>query len=296
MKYTTQTLLDRVSVKAAVPIGQTTFTDEQILDLATQELLSTVLPEILKTREDYYLHDSLLVVGNGKELYPLPARAVASKINDVQRVLSDGYESIPRTTLSELSRTFTSNNVLAFYFKGAYLGIHPVITTQETLRISYYLTPSSLVLPKLTYQITDITTDDGNSKYYAVDRDVDGLFRGEKIDIAKGDGLHQTLYTELEINTIDGNRVYLVDNKTDIEVGDYITPVGESSFVQCPKELYPWLEELVTVKIHEANGDYDAMQLSQSKADMLKAQILSLLSPRAETEAQIIENKIWRRY
>ena len=41
MKYTTQTLLDRVSVKAAVPIGQTTFTDEQILDLATQELLST---------------------------------------------------------------------------------------------------------------------------------------------------------------------------------------------------------------------------------------------------------------
>ena len=72
--------------------------------------------------------------------------------------------------------------------------------------------------------------------------------------------------------------------------------MAQSSFVQCPKELYPWLEELVTVKIHEANGDYDAMQLSQSKADMLKAQILSLLSPRAETEAQIIENKIWRRY
>ena len=296
MKYTTQTLLDRVSVKAAIPVGQTTFTDEQILDLATQELLSTVLPEILKTREDYYLHDSLLEVGNGKELYNLPERAVASKINDVQRVTSSGYESIPRTTVSELTNHNPGNNILSFYFKGAYLGISPVITNTETLRISYYLTPSTLVLPDQSYQVTAIENDAGNNLYYAVDRDPTTLFGGDEVDVAKGNGLHQTILTEAKINTITENRIYFEDVRVDIEVGDYIVPVGQSHFVQCPRELYPWLEELVTVKIHEANGDYDAMKLSQGKADRLKMQILSLLSPRAETEAQIIDNRLWRRF
>ena len=36
------------------------------------------------------------------------------------------------------------------------------------------------------------------------------------------------------------------------------------------------------------------MKLAQEKANLIREQILSLLSPRAETESQIITNTIWR--
>ena len=86
MKYTTQTFLDRVAVKAAIPVGQTTFTTEDLLDLANQELQSTILPEILRTREDYYLTDELITVKANQELLEMPERAIAGKINDLSLI------------------------------------------------------------------------------------------------------------------------------------------------------------------------------------------------------------------
>ena len=80
MRYDTKTFIDRVAVKAAIPIGQTTYTAEELLDLANQELQSTILPEILRTREDYYLTQQQISVKAGQESIPRPERAVEVKL------------------------------------------------------------------------------------------------------------------------------------------------------------------------------------------------------------------------
>ena len=296
MKYTTQTLLDRIAVKAALPAGQETYTQEEILDLANQELLSTILPEILRTREDYYLTSDVITVGNNRELYPMPLRAIAGKVNDIQLLDNDGRinRSLPRITTAEI-RDSETGSIDAFYFQGAYIGIHPAPETEQKLKVSYYARPSSLVLPEKAYEIISTGTDEPG-EYIQVDRPVTDLERNDKIDISKGNGLYQTLNRDEVINQVDGDKIYLVTRPAELEAGDYIVPAAQSLFVQCPQELYPWLEELVVVKLHESNGDFDAMKLAQKKADLIRDQILSLLSPRAETEAQIITNTIWRQF
>ena len=293
MRYNTQTFIDRVAVKAAIPVGQLTFTDAELLDLANQELQSTILPEILRTREDYYLTQERLTVKAGQEKIPMPLRAIAGKINDVQIVEQNDRQSIPRITTSEIADT-SRGTPFAFYFRGAYLGLNPIPSTDTEIIISYYSRPSSLILPKEAYKLISITPDSSDETYYEADKEVTNLDSGDKIDIASGVGLHHTLYQDIEIDYIDHARIYLVDPPADIQVGSYIVPAEQSLFIQCPQELYPWLEELVVVKIHESNGDFQAMKLAQEKANLIREQILSLLSPRAETESQIITNTIWR--
>ena len=296
MKYTTQILLDRVAVKAAIPEGQETYTPEELLDLANQEILSTILPEILRTREDYYLTSEIIETSDSVGLYDMPERAIAGKVNDVQLVDDSNrvIRSLPRITTAQIKDT-DSGEVRAFYFQGAYIGLHPAPSSPQKLKVSYYARPSALVLPEKAYEILSIGTDEPG-EYIQVDRPVQDLERLDKVDISKGTGLYQTLNRDEVINQVDGDKIYLVTRPTNIKVGDYISPAGQSLFVQCPQELYPWLEELVVVKVHEANGDFDAMKLAQKKADLIRDQILSLLSPRAETEAQIITNTIWRQF
>ena len=297
MKYTTQTFLDRVAVKAAIPVGQTTFTTEDLLDLANQELQSTILPEILRTREDYYLTDELITVKANQELVEMPERAIAGKINDIQIIGTNNNRiSLPRITTSEITYTNPSNPE-AFYFKGDFIGLNPTPSNDITLLVSYYARPSSLVLPENAYQLKSITDDPSDVNYYEVDRTVTHLSDGDLVDILSKSGLHQTLYTDIEIDYIDsGNRIYLIDAPASIPLNSYIVQAGQSPFIQCPQELYPWLEELVVTKIHESNGDFEAMKLAQEKANLIREQILSLLTPRAETESQIITNRIWRQF
>ena len=296
MKYTTQTLLDRIAVKAALPAGQETYTPEEILDLANQEILSTILPEILRTREDYYLTSEIIETSDSVELYDMPERAIAGKVNDVQLVDDNNkvIRSLPRITTAQITET-DSGEVRAFYFQGAYIGLHPAPSSPHKLKVSYYARPSSLVLPSKAYEV--IATGTGEpGEFIQVDRSVEDIEATDKIDVAKGSGLYQTLNRDVELTHVDGDKLYMTTVPSNVSKGDYIVPAGQSVFVQCPQELYPWLEELVVVKVHEANGDFDAMKLAQKKADLIRDQILSLLSPRAETEAQIITNTIWRQF
>ena len=135
MNYTTQTFLDRVAVKAAIPVGQTTFTPADLLDLANQELQATVLPEILRTREDYYLTDELVTVEAGQELIPMPTRAIAGKINDIQIINSNNNRvSLPRITTSEITYTSPASPQ-AFYFKGDFIGLNPIPSSLSLIHI-----------------------------------------------------------------------------------------------------------------------------------------------------------------
>ena len=294
MRYNTKTFIDRVAVKAAIPIGQTTYTEAELLDLANQELQSTILPEILRTREDYYLTQQQISVKAGQESIPMPERAVAGKINDVQIVESNERRSIPRITTSEITGT-QEGSPESFYFRGPYLGLNPIPSRDIEIIVSYYSRPSALIIPEYGYTLLDIVVDSSGEPYYNVDSKVTNLHDNEKVDFINSSGLHHTLYQDIEIDYIDeGTRVYLIDPPANIPIGSIMVPAGQSPFIQCPQELYPWLEELVVVKIHESNGDFQAMKLAQEKANLIREQILSLLSPRAETESQIITNTIWR--
>ena len=293
MRYNTQTFLDRVAVKAAIPIGQTTFTDSELLDLANQELQSTILPEILRTREDYYLTQETITVKAGQDLIEMPERAIAGKINDVQIVDQNTRRSIPRITTSEIYGT-SSGPTEAFYFRGAYLGLNPTPSSDIDIIVSYYLRPSALILPGESYTLVRVEEDNIGRTIYTVDRENTTIKPGDKIDLVSNQGLHHTLHQDLVADTTLNNLIYVVDGPQDVALGSYVFPAGQSQFIQCPQELYPWLEELVVVKIHESIGDFEAMKLAQQKANLIRDQILSLLSPRAETESQIITNTIWR--
>ena len=56
---------------------------------------------------------------------------------------------------------------------------------------------------------------------------------------------------------------------TDLAVGDYVALAGKSPIAQIPYEAHHLLAQLGAIKVNEALGDMQGMQMAQSKYDIL---------------------------
>ena len=56
MVRTTEDLLDKIKRRSFIPVSQSTFTDAEILKIATEEMVGIIVPTILNAREEYYVY------------------------------------------------------------------------------------------------------------------------------------------------------------------------------------------------------------------------------------------------
>lgn len=274
--YTTSDLIESIKDRAHTPDAQSTYTNARILSIATDELLSYIVPMILSTQEDYYVTSQDYTTSGTS--YTLPDRALGGKIKDVVVVNSTGDElNVPR--IDRTQRDWIVGTVC--WVQGNAV-IFREVPDRPTVRIYYHIRPNRLC------ELTEAGTI---SAVGATTLDV-GVAPATFVAGARFDVIGQTaphwLQSRSVVSTgVSGSVVSFATLPT-AAVGDYLSLAGTSPVVQCPYELVPLLAQKVACKIMEAEGDLRGWEASAQELLRMEKAAFKLLEPRIDTQSMKI--------
>lgn len=300
MAYTSDDLVSAVRMRCQLPSATNDgkFTDANILELAYEELLTNVLPEIRKARGNYYVKSVDYTVSAGADSYKIPSRAQGASLRDVTFINSDGTGfSLPEIPLEDVDYYKTSGSTwwstaFCYCIENNNVLLRPQPTQAGTLRLRYYDRPGRLVMKSEAMQITGITPG------------VNTLFSGDvpaawttsnKFDILAAsptfDDYAESLTPTAVTPGAGGSIVFTGTLDAGISVGDWIALETESPIVQLTVELQPVLISATCVRILESMGDLNSVNTAQALFARQMAQAIAHIQPRNDGEQPRIINR-----
>lgn len=280
MAYTNDTLLAQIKSRAFIPTDQSTFTNQQLLDLASDELNNTILPMIQKTRNEFYVTSSDHSVTASSRSIDMPYRALGLALRDVVRI--NGSDEISMPLISpENKDNFNDTNGYGFYLQGNKIKILGTFT--GSVRLYYYLRPGDLTETSNASKITSIDT---GTNTVVVASAPTTWTTATILDLIQYRPGFDTRSTDLTVSSISSNTIVLSALPDGLIVGDWVTVAETSPVPQIPIEFYPYLAQLVAVKVLEGVGDFDGMNAAGSRLAGLEKAALQLISPRVKGEAK----------
>jgi hypothetical protein len=146
-------LIESVKRKIAVPINQRTFSEEDILAFANEEMLISQVPDILMYHEEYFVFSQDNILTANVQKYSLPERAMGMKLRDVFYVdTNDNLFEMTRINPDDKAywqrESAVINLMQKYYLEGNDVVLAPQNVSSPTgkLRFSYFLRPNQLVL------------------------------------------------------------------------------------------------------------------------------------------------------
>jgi len=235
-------LIRSIKRRAFIPNSQETFTDEDLLEMATEEVNIGLVPLIQRMHEEHLIYYIELELERGKNRYPIPARAHGNKIRDVSLVDENGnIFEMHRYSLNEIS-DFT-NTTSYINTRGFYLENNDIVLASfdvnigNKLRIYFYMRPNHLVVESqgsIVQYVTEATELDRiNPKVGSITNIVagtkttitsnsHGLVSGQLVEIS-GTTTTPSINGFHEISVIDTNQYSIQFNTSSVGslVGNY---------------------------------------------------------------------------
>jgi hypothetical protein len=150
--YTSNTLIEAVKRKMALPISQVAFSDADILAFADEEMFLAQVPSILQYHEEYLVYEQLVPMVPKQSKYPIPNRAIGMKIRDLfYRDVAGQLVQMSRINPDDRSFFEVNSNTtpipIHYYVQNNQIVITPAVTQNATgnLIFTYYMRPNSLV-------------------------------------------------------------------------------------------------------------------------------------------------------
>lgn len=158
---TSNSLIAAVKRKMAVPIYQTTFTENDILAFANEEMMISQVPNVLEYHQEYFVFEHRVELQPNTSRYAIPNRAVGMRLRDIAFVDQNGnYFEMTRVNSEDKSffqrNIANSTNVHKFYVEGNDIVLTPSITQLPvvgSLAFFIYLRPNQLVKDELAATI-----------------------------------------------------------------------------------------------------------------------------------------------
>lgn len=151
--YTSTDLIEAVKRKVAVPISQNTFSEEDLLRFANEEMFLAQVPSILEYHEEYLVYEQIVPLVSNQSRYAIPNRAIGMKFRDVFYLDQSG-NLIEMSKLNPDDRSGfqgpknSGSAPYYYYLQNNSLIIQPEIgpAPSGSLMFTYFLRPNSLVL------------------------------------------------------------------------------------------------------------------------------------------------------
>ena len=295
---TSNSLITSVKRRAMIPENQSTFTTADFLDLANEEIITEIVPEILRLHEDYLMVTTSTPLLANTDRYVIPHRAIGNKLREVSfRDESGNVLEMTRVGIGDLPEynlPFTQNRIHAYYIENNEIVLLPPQTGSPigSLVFTYYLRPNELVTEDRVATITNINTSTGEITVNTVP----SVFSiNNTYDIIKAKSPHNTISLELTataINTTTNTITFATsDLSSRLEVGDYINLACETIVPQIPADLHSMLAHKVAMRCQEAMGDLQALQLSTQKERRIEDRLTNLIDNRVEDAPRKINNR-----
>jgi len=151
---TSSDIIESVKRKIMMPIHQITFTEEDILKFANEEMATSQIPSILDVHEEYLVRTDEVSLEADKVRYPIPDRAIGLRLRDLFYQDSSGnLFEMTRVSVGDIDLYQSSNESLTPKHK-YYLENNDVVLLSDvqqtdaegTLVFKYFIRPNQLVL------------------------------------------------------------------------------------------------------------------------------------------------------
>lgn len=312
--YTLNELMNSIKRRGAIPEAQMTFMPEDFQAMANEELLTYVLPTLVKLRQDYYMAETSFdpkkpdkTIG-GFPAFRLPYRATASTIRDVHGVGPNGQlYPIGKTKLDDIPNMVG----YAWYLYGEYLVLAyttPYISWMpQSIRVVYEARPNKLVYEESGMVVVNKNSDT-ELQLYAGDPNLGTITGTDNYCFISGKpGFNTVLEGLVPVSDIVFNFVgyppsctatLSAERAAQISVGDWLCNDGESTIPQIPVEMHPLLAQRVVVKFLEAQGEQEQLQAAVNILQGMEERIPILMQPRVEGKPTKLAPRIglWRRW
>jgi hypothetical protein len=299
--YTATDLIESAKVRCLVPVDEITFKEEDLLRFANEEIQNTLLPYILKLKEEFYVVREYLQTSPTQLAYPIPYRAIGGKLRQLFFNNTPNRSGImtPLTRIQPEDMNYTSfhqgTDVSKFYVENDSIVFPAVEGSMQTgyVEMSYYLRPNKLVKASRVGIIADIDRTNGiitisNSIFPS------NLVVGTQVDFLQAKPMYKNHKWDVNIVAVNTTTKQITLATTDIPdalvVGDLIATAGETIIPQIPTELMSFLSQSIAMRILEAQGDIDNYKAAAEKLKQMGEGLVALIDSRTEGNPQKFNN------
>lgn len=285
-------LIESVRNRAMIPNDTSVYTDQNILDIANEEIDVQLLDKLLTLHEEHLtVHIDLPRNENG--VYDIPYRSVGNKLRDVVMVSGGTQYEMSQVSIGEVPDYTYDNSTYnsamdKFYIESNQVKfLHPS-RSYEFVRIYFYIRPSVLTKTEKSAVITQIVTDETETSItftsipnaFATLTEIDIVGYRSPNKIKGWDVPVQEVNTALKFIKINNSDIQ--DILGEISVGDYVCQAEESPVPNLPTEMHPLLAQLTAVHILEALGDSEGLANAQRRLDNMTKSVMELVDDRVE--------------
>lgn len=297
---TSSTLIEAVKREAMVPTSQNTFSDDDFLAIANQEMRIGMVPTIMTHHQEYFVVDSdLIPLVADKNSYEIPYRAVGGKFRDIFYVDTSGnlqaMTRINPDNRSYFQQTNLQNRFVFYYLQGNNVVLTPLVgpTPVGSLLFSYYLRPNELVSETRIGTITNIA-EGVSTTVLTLDQIPSSFTTSVLYDMLQTKSGHTTLGMDITSTALDTiNKTITFNNddvSSDLVVGDYVAFAGECIIPQIPDELHDVLAQRVVLRCLQALGDQAGYGVAKDKLSEMNTNTHALVDNRSEGNPEKIVN------
>lgn len=294
--YTSDSLIEAVKSTAAIPISQSTFTENDILRFANEELDATIVPLIMEMHEDFFLYSDTTSLVADTRTYDIPYRAMGNKLRDVAYKDANSYTyEMFRIPVDRLSDYRAGDNVSSdpyeYYIKNNQINlIYNPSDTSGSLEFFYYLRPNKLVQNSAAAVITAIDTDTSTVTVSSLPTTITS---STPVDFIQQRSPHRLLAFD-QTPTITNSTLKTITFSslpTGLRVGDHVALAEQCIIPQIPSEAHPLLVERVVYRVMEAQSDVQGMQVAASRIKEMENKAGRIFDNRVEGSPQKIVNR-----
>lgn len=297
---TTTKLLKSIKTRCMVPVSQISFSDEDLIDFANEEMLIGLIPTILQMKDEYLVYKENFPLVNGVSQYAIPERSLGNKLREVS--YSDGHNEFEMTQINldekyigiGVSRQF--GFMRQFYVKGSdvvpYPEIDGSVSATGSLNMYYYIRPNGLVkdanvgIIKSINRLTGEIVLSSIPSTYSLEVNYDFVKARSPHNIIKIDIAPTDINTTTKTITVNAS-----DIPSELVVGDYMPIAGESCIPNVPTELHAILAQRVACRVLEAIGDTTSLQNANSKLQEMEGKAGVILDNRVEGAVHKVVNR-----
>jgi len=272
MAFDTTRLVAQINLLGSIPEGR--FTDQELLDIAYNSLISEIVPLVILTREDFFLTPTDFAITANDAAVLIPSRALNGVVREVKRIVGDEVQDFRRMDLEDV-RTKATGQPRAFYLQGNELILYPTPSeTLGTLRVWFSIRPSKLVPVNECGRITAISSN-------TVSLTIPSTWTtSETFDLVRGRAHFDILGFDLSATSVGGGQItFTADVPAALRVGDYVSLAEECCFPLLPAEGHVALVQSAVTTALESIGD-PASQKSAGKTRVLLDSFRAVLSTR----------------
>lgn len=270
--FTTSDLIEMVKRKINAPDN---ISDTEIIRYANEEMMSRLISEILRKRQDYFTTTDFLTIQEGKFKYDIPYRSIGSVVNIVAYHDDNpngpdlNYTNLNRTMPDELGdyRNFYTSYSNDYYIMNDQIHLTSSHIGRDHLAVIYPLRPNQMVLSS---QVAIITNIDDVAGIITVDKIPSAFSLTEKYDFVKSKTPHKIVDYDLTVTNINTTTKTITMNPADIPkdelgnciliAGDRLTISEETDVINIPMEMRTLFAQMTATKILESIGDNENLK------------------------------------